>query len=196
MNMELRGKYLHVTPTGKQLLDLAPEALRSPKLTAEWEQKLMAIERGTLERDAFMTDIKAYTNEIVHEIKTADATFKHDNITGTKCPQCESFMLEIENRHGKMLRCKDRSCNYKKNVYKNTNARCPECKKKMKLYGEGDGQMFTCVCGHREKMNTFEKRRKQNKNQRVSKKDVQNYMKKQDDFTNNPFADALKNFKK
>ena len=194
--MELRGKYLHVTPTGKQLLDLAPEALRSPKLTAEWEQKLMAIERGTLKKDAFMTDIKAYTKEIVHEIKTADATFKHDNITGTKCPQCESFMLEIENRHGKMLRCKDRSCNYKKNVYKNTNARCPECKKKMKLYGEGDGQMFTCVCGHREKMNTFEKRRKQNKNQRVSKKDVQNYMKKQDDFTNNPFADALKNFKK
>lgn len=194
--MELRGKYLHVTPTGKQLLDLAPEALRSPKLTAEWEQKLMAIERGTLKKDAFMTDIKAYTNEIVHEIKTADATFKHDNITGTKCPQCDSFMLEIENRHGKMLRCKDRSCNYKKNVYKNTNARCPECKKKMKLYGEGDGQMVTCVCGHREKMNTFEKRRKQNKNQRVSKKDVQNYMKKQDDFTNNPFADALKNFKK
>src|SRR5690625_5458124 len=47
--MELRGKYLHVTPTGKQLLDLAPEALRSPKLTAEWEQKLMAIERRSEE---------------------------------------------------------------------------------------------------------------------------------------------------
>src|SRR5699024_3696760 len=136
--MELRGKFLHVTPTGKQLLQLAPEALRSPKLTAEWEQKLTQIEKGKLKKHDFIAEIKEYTKEIVTEIKRAEATFKHDNITGTKCPQCDKLMLEIENRHGKMLRCKDRSCNYKKNIYKNTNARCPNCKKKLKLYGEGE----------------------------------------------------------
>src|SRR5699024_11602850 len=64
------------------------------------------------------------------------------NVTGTKCPRCDELMLEIENRQGKMLRCKDRSCNYKKNIYKNTNARCPNCKKKLKLYREGKGQTF------------------------------------------------------
>src|SRR5699024_3741540 len=179
--IELRGKYLHVTPTGKQLLELAPEDLRSPALTAEWENKLLQIEKGQLKKEQFIQEIKHYTKDIVHQIKNMDATFKHDNITGTKCPRCDELMLEIENRHGKMLRCHDRSCNYKRNVYKNTNARCSDCRKKLKLYGEGDGQIFTCVCGHREKLETFQKRRKQAQKTRVSKKEVNRYLKKQDD---------------
>src|SRR5699024_3641470 len=125
------------------------------------------------------------------------STFKDDNITGTKCPRCGGLMLEIENKHGKMLRCKDQSCQYKKNIYKNTNARCPNCKKKLKLYGEGDGQTFTCVCGHREKLETFQKRKNKAQNSRVSKKEINKYMKKQDDgFTNNQLADALAKWKK
>lgn len=194
--MELRGKYLYLTQTGKQLLELAPEDLRSPALTAEWEQKLTQIEKGKLNKQQFIAEIKQYTEKIVREIKQADATFKHDNLTGTKCPRCDSLMLEIENRHGKMLRCQDRSCNYKKNVYKNSNARCPNCKKRMKLYGEGEGQTFTCVCGHREKLATFQERRKKEQNKRVSKKDINKYMKKQDDFKNNALAEALAKLKK
>lgn len=195
--IELRGKYLYLTPTGKQLLKLAPEDLRSPALTAEWEQKLLQIEKGHLEKEQFIKEIKNYTKEIVQQIKGTEATFKHDNVTGTKCPRCEELMLEIENRHGKMLRCKDRSCNYKRNIYKNTNARCPNCKKKLKLYGEGEGQTFRCVCGHSEKLDAFQKRRKKTQNARVSKKEINKYMKKQnDELTNNPFADALAKWKK
>ena len=193
--MEIRGKYIYLTQTGKQLLDLAPEDLRSPALTAEWEKKLVEIEQGKLDKQTFITEIKAYTNKIVHDIKQMDATFKHDNVTGTKCPKCEDLMLEIENRQGKFLRCKNRSCNQRKNIYKNTNARCPNCKKKLKLYGEGEGQTFTCTCGHREKLATFEKRRKKHQNSRVSKQDVNKYMKKQDDFKNNALADALAKLK-
>ena len=126
--MEIRGKHIYLTQTGRQLLDLAPEDLRSPALTAEWEEKLLQIEQGKLNKAVFINEIKAYTRDIIFEIKSAEATFKHDNLTGTKCPRCDGLMLEIENRHGKMLRCKDRSCNYKKNIYKNTNARCPNCK--------------------------------------------------------------------
>src|SRR5690625_3797923 len=48
--MEIRGKYIHLTQTGKQLLELAPEDLRSPALTAEWEKKLLEIERRSEER--------------------------------------------------------------------------------------------------------------------------------------------------
>ncbi|HLR03977.1 MAG TPA: DNA topoisomerase III [Virgibacillus sp.] len=195
--IELKGKYLYLTQTGKQLLELAPEDLRSPALTAEWEKKLIQIEKGQLKKEQFISEIKTYTKDIVRQVKNMEATFKHDNITGTKCPRCGGLMLEIENKHGKMLRCKDQSCQYKKNIYKNTNARCPNCKKKLKLYGEGDGQTFTCVCGHREKLETFQKRKKKAQNSRVSKKEINKYMKKQDDgFTNNQLADALAKWKK
>lgn len=194
--MEIRGKYIYLTQTGRQLLELAPEALRSPALTAEWEEKLSQIASGKLNKQTFITEIKQYTKTIVHEIKRMDATFKHDNISGSKCPNCDGHLLEIENRNGKMLRCQDRNCNYKRNVYKNTNARCPKCRKKLKLYGEGDGQMFTCTCGHREKMSTFQERRKQNQHARASKQDVNKYMKQEnEEFTNNPFAEALAKLK-
>ncbi|HLR59456.1 MAG TPA: DNA topoisomerase 3 [Pseudogracilibacillus sp.] len=193
--MEKRGKYLHLTKKGEQILKLAPEALRSPALTAEWEGKLKQIEAGKLSKKAFIKEIKLYTKEIIQHIKGMETTFKHDNITGTHCPKCNKFMLEIENRNGKMLRCQDRACNHKQNVYKNTNARCPNCKKRLKLYGEGDSQMFTCVCGHREKMETFQKRRKKHQKSRVSKQDINKYLKKEEEFTNNPFAEALKKLK-
>lgn len=194
--IEQRGKYLYLTNTGKQLLDLAPEDLRSPALTAEWEDKLLKIENGELEKNQFISEIKSYTKEIVHQIKNMDETFKHDNITGTKCPKCDDFMLEVENKQGKFLRCKNQSCNHKKNIYKNTNARCPNCKKRLKLYGEGDGQTFTCVCGHREKLSAFEKRRKKHQKSKVSKKDIDKYVNNQDDeFVNNPFAEALSKLK-
>src|SRR5690625_1489573 len=81
--MALRGKYLYLTRTGKQLLDLAPEELLSPALTAEWEQKLIQIEKGKLNKQQFINEIKKYTEEIVRDIKSADATFKHDNLTGS-----------------------------------------------------------------------------------------------------------------
>ena len=190
--MELRGKYLYVTQAGRQLLELAPERLRSPALTAEWEKKLQEIEKGKLRKESFISEMKQFTQTIVHDIKGMEARFKHDNITATKCPNCDSFMLEIENKHGKMLRCKDRACNYKRNIYKNSNARCPQCKKKMKLYGEGSGQTFRCVCGHSEKLTTFQKRRKQASKSKVSKRDINKYMKKQEEFTNDALKDALK----
>src|SRR5699024_2643620 len=119
--VELRGKYLHVTSTGKQVLELAPEELRSPALTAEWEDKLVQIEKGQLKKEQFIADIQNYTKQLVHDIKEMDATFKHDNLTGSKCPECGGLMLEIENRHGKMLRCKDRTCRYTQNIYKKEN---------------------------------------------------------------------------
>src|SRR5699024_2559234 len=105
-------------------------------------------------------------------------------------------MLEIENKHGKMLRCKNRSCNYKKNIYKNTNARCPNCKTKMRTFGEGSSKTFTCICYHREKLATLNERKKKQKNQRVYKKDVNKYMKQQDDFKNNALAEQLAKLKK
>ena len=195
--MEMKGKHIYLTSKGKQLLELVPEDLRSPALTAEWEQKLSQIAEGRLKRNQFMKEIKHYTKEIVHEIKETDEKFKHDNITGTKCPNCGKLMLEISNRNGRMLVCQDRACGHRKNIAKLTNARCPNCHKRMELRGEGEGQMFTCVCGHREKLSTFNQRRQKEKKNHVSRKDVNRYLKKQDEgFKNNPFAEALAKLKK
>jgi len=194
--MERRGKYIHLTRKGKQLLDLAPEDLRSPALTAEWEQKLSLIAEGKLNKNKFIAEIKDYTKDIVREIKESDATFKHDNLTGSKCPNCGKLMLEVNNKHGRMLVCQDRSCGHKKNIFKRTNARCPNCKKRLELRGEGEAQMFTCSCGHREKLSTFNKRKQQEKKHKVSKRDVNRYLKKQDDgFKNNALAEQLAKLK-
>lgn len=197
MSMEMKGKHIFITGKGRQLLELVPEGLRSPALTAEWEQKLSLIEQGKLKKSVFIKEMKEYAREVVQEIKQSDATYKHDNITGTKCPKCDKLMLEIDNRHGKMLVCQDRSCGHKRNIFKRTNARCPNCKKKLELHGQGEGQTFRCRCGHTEKLSSFNKRRAREKKHNVSRKEVNRYLKKQDDeFTNNPFAEALKNFKK
>jgi len=195
--MEMRGKHIFITSTGKQLLELVPEDLASPALTAEWENKLSLIAEGKLTKNTFIADMKNYAKEVVSEIKANDATFKHDNITGTKCPECGKLMLEINNKKGRMLVCQDRSCGHKKNIAKITNARCPNCHKRLELRGEGEGKMFICKCGHREKLSAFNKRKQKEKKHNVSKKDVRKYLNRQDDgFKNNALADALAKLKK
>lgn len=193
--MEARGKAIYLTSKGKQLLELVPDDLKSPLLTAEWEGKLEQIAAGKLSKTDFIKEIKQYTKSIVNEIKNKEATFKHDNVTGTKCPECGKLMLEINNKQGKRLVCQDRSCGHKKNIAKNTNARCPKCHKRLQLRGEGEGQTFYCSCGHREKLAAFEKRKKTRQKEKVSKKDMNKYLKKDDGFSNNAFADAFAKLK-
>ncbi|WP_153463693.1 DNA topoisomerase III [Sediminibacillus terrae] len=194
--MEKKGKHIFITSKGRQLLDLVPEDLRSPALTAEWEQKLGEIADGKRSKAAFIQEMKGYAKQVVQEIKHSDATFKHDNMTGTKCPECGKLMLEVNGKKGRMLVCQDRSCGSKKNIAKKTNARCPNCHKRLELRGEGEGQMFTCSCGHREKLSTFNERKKKEKQSKVSKKDVNKYMKKQnEEFTNPALAEALSKLK-
>ncbi|HHB2051296.1 TPA: DNA topoisomerase III, partial [Bacillus cereus] len=79
--IEKRGKDIHITSKGRQLLDLVPEELKSPTLTGEWEQKLEAIAKGKLKKEVFISEMKNYTKEIVSEIKSSDKKYKHDNIS-------------------------------------------------------------------------------------------------------------------
>ncbi|KMM36475.1 DNA topoisomerase III [Guptibacillus hwajinpoensis] len=195
--IEKNGKDLSITSKGKQLLDLVPDELQSPALTAEWEQKLEAIGKGSLTKQAFIEEMKAYADETVKKIKSSTKKYKHDNLTGTKCPDCGNLMLEVKNKKGKMLVCQDRECGYRKGKSKVTNARCPKCKKKLELHGQGDAQTFVCKCGHKEKLSSFNERRKKEKNNKASKRDVSSYMKKQgnDEPVNTALADALAKLK-
>ena len=196
--MEKRGKDIFITSKGRQLLDLVPEELKTPALTAEWEQKLGLISQGKLNKNNFIKEMREYSKTVVNEIKNSEEKFRHDNMTRNKCPECGKFMLEVNSKKGKMLICQDRECGYRENISKITNARCPNCKKKLELRGEGDAQIFTCSCGYREKLLAFNERKAKEKSN-VSKKDVANYLKKQKKEKHEPLntdlADALSKLK-
>ena len=196
--IEKRGQDIFITSKGKQLLDLVPEDLKSPALTAEWEQKLNAIANGKLKRATFINEMKGYSKAIVKEIKNSDKVFRHDNLTRNKCPKCGKYMLEVKGKRGKMYLCQDRDCGHRENISKVTNARCPNCHKRLELRGQGEGKIFTCPCGYREKLSSFNERKKKEKSG-VSKKDVARYMKEQNkeqnELINTGLADALSKLK-
>ena len=197
--IEKRGNHIFTTGKGRQVLQLAPSDLRSPDLTAIWEQKLMSIARGKLRKEEFLTEIEGYTKKIIAEIKSSQAVFKHDNITGKRCPDCDKLLLEVSGKKGKMLVCQDRECGHRKSISLNTNARCPNCHKRMTLSGEGDGRQFSCVCGFRERMAAFEARKEAESAAKLNKHDVDKYLKKvnagEKTEKNSKIADALKGFK-
>lgn len=192
--MEKKDKDIHVTSKGRQLLELVPEDLKKPALTASWEKKLLQISEGKLKKDIFIKDIRGYTEEIVSEIQGGEGKFRHENLTNSKCPQCGKRMLSVKGKNSRMLVCQDRECGYRETVARTTNARCPKCHKRMEMYGKGDAQTFVCGCGYKEKLSVFQDRR-QKEGAGVSKRDVQKYMNKQKKEAerplNNAFAEAF-----
>lgn len=192
--LEKRGKDIYLTSKAKQLLELVPEDLRKPELTADWEMKLSKIAKGSLKRTVFMKDIRDYAEQLIEKIKTGEGKFKHDNLTNTKCPVCGKRMLAVKGKNSEMLVCQDRNCNHREVISRISNARCPVCHKKLELRGKGESQIFVCNCGYKEKLQAFKERR-QNEGAGVSKKEVEKYLTKQKKEAKQPinqaFADAL-----
>lgn len=196
--MEKKGNEIHLTSKAKQLLELVPEDLKKPELTADWEKKLSDIAKGKLRQDTFLKEIRDYTCEIVDEIKTASGTFRHDNITNKICPECGKRLLAVNGKNSKMLVCQDRECGYRETISRTTNARCPKCHKRMEMIVKGKEETFICACGYKEKLSSFQARRKK-EGAGVNKKDVQKYLKQQQkeakEPVNNAFAQALAGIK-
>ena len=63
-----KGKTKSLVPTekGKQMAAALPEVLRSPLMTAQWEQELLKVENGSMPADQFMADIRQMTEKLVH----------------------------------------------------------------------------------------------------------------------------------
>lgn len=192
--LEKRGKDIYLTSKAKQLLNLVPEDLKKPELTADWETKLSKIAEGTLKRGVFMKDIRQYSQALIRQIRAGEGNFRHDNLTNTKCPVCGKRMLAVKGKTSEMLVCQDRECGHREVISRTSNARCPVCHKKMELKGKGDGQIFVCKCGYKEKLSAFKERRER-EGAGVTKKDVAKYLNKQKKEAqapiNNAFADAL-----
>ena len=186
--VERRGKEIVPTSKGIQLVGLVPEDLRSAELTAKWEQELALISKGKVRKNDFITQMRDYASGLVSAVAASGAKYTHDNLTREKCPDCGKFLLDVAGKKGKMLVCPDRECGYRKSVTMQTNARCPNCHKKLDMRGEGDKRMFVCICGYRERLSDFENRRKESG---ASKRDTENFLRNQDKQNSSASNSAL-----
>ena len=104
-----KTKVLLPTDKGKALITVMPEAIQSPEMTADWETKLLQIERGEMEPGEFMTEIKEMISSLVtttEAAKGANALMKN-KIIGV-CPNCGKPVVERE----KGWFCENRECRF------------------------------------------------------------------------------------
>ena len=91
-----KTRYLIPTHKGTALVTVMPEQIQSPSMTAQWEEKLLRIERGEYESEQFMQEIKA---EVAHLVQTyevakdAELIMRQDKIVGI-CPICGASVAE------------------------------------------------------------------------------------------------------
>ena len=149
--VERREKEIVPTSKGRQLIGIVPADLKSAELTAKWEQRLSMIAEGKENDRQFIAEMRKYASSLVSSVIADTSTYRHDNMTREKCP---------------------------------------ECHKKLEMRGEGDKKAFYCVCGFREKLSDFEKRKQESG---AGKRDVAKYMSSQNNKkpASNPLADQL-----
>ena len=112
-----KSKILLPTEKGRALVTVMPEQIQSPEMTADWENKLLRIERGEMEPEEFMTEIKEMVASLVNTteaVKGANALMKNKVIGA--CPNCGTNVVERE----KGWFCENRECRFalwKDNAY-------------------------------------------------------------------------------
>ena len=105
-----KTKYLIPTQKGTALVTILPEQIQSASMTAEWEEKLLEIERGEYSGDAFMGEIEAMISDLVKNYQiVSDAEIlmpKQKSQEIGKCPVCGNDVIE----GAKGWFCVNRSC--------------------------------------------------------------------------------------
>ncbi|MDP3045706.1 MAG: DNA topoisomerase, partial [Bacillota bacterium] len=111
--IERNDKELVPTSKGIQLVKLVAPELRSPELTATWEQSLTDIARGKGSKAKFIKGIRETTVKLVKSVVADDSVYKADNVSKTKCPLCNKYLLLVKGKRGKMFVCQDRNCGHR-----------------------------------------------------------------------------------
>lgn len=143
--IERRMNTLQPTGKGAQLIELVVPELRTPELTAAWEQELERISKGKGDAGKFMESIRKQTEAIVREVKASEAEYKPHNLTHSRCPECGKPLQEIKSKRGKLLVCSDRECAYKRAAEPAlSNKRCPQCHKRMEIHTGKAGKYAQC----------------------------------------------------
>jgi len=186
--VERQNGRFHPTKKGKQLIDLVNDELKSPELTAKWEQELEKISKGKADPKAFLQNIRRQTEQLVSEIKKSEKSYRAHNLTGSRCPECNEFLKERNTKEGKILVCSSPECSFRKRKDpKLSNRRCPQCHKKMEIHNGKAGAYFQC-----RRCNVVEKAEDKKKavNKKEAQKLVQKYSKNED--FGNSLGDLLK----
>ena len=113
--IERRGdkktRYLCSTDKGNALVTVVPEQIQSPSMTADWEEKLLKIEHGEYDSDAFMGEISSMVSGLVktyEAVKGADVLMQPERKVIGSCPACGSDVCET----AKGWFCRDKSCKF------------------------------------------------------------------------------------
>jgi DNA topoisomerase-3 len=115
--IERRGRTLFPTPRGMELLELVPGDLRSPELTARWEQRLARIAQGEERAAEFDRDIRRNATELVELVKSSTATYQPRIVSNEPCPVCGKMMMPVADKKGrKILVCQSLSCGYEQSA--------------------------------------------------------------------------------
>ena len=104
-----KTKILLPTDKGKALITVMPEEIQSADMTADWETKLLRVERGKMEPETFMTEINDMISSLVNTteaVKGASALMKN-KVIGI-CPNCGKSVVERE----KGYFCENRECRF------------------------------------------------------------------------------------
>ena len=113
--IERRGdkkmKYLCSTDKGNALVTVVPEQIQSPSMTADWEEKLLKIEHGEYDSDAFMGEISSMVSGLVktyEAVKGADVLMQPERKVIGSCPACGNDVCET----AKGWFCRDKGCKF------------------------------------------------------------------------------------
>ena len=113
--IERRGdkktKYLCSTDKGNALVTVVPEQIQSPSMTADWEVKLLKIEHGEYDSDAFMGEISSMVSGLVktyEAVKGANVLMQPECKVIGSCPACGSDVCETANGWF----CRDKNCKF------------------------------------------------------------------------------------
>ena len=107
-----KGRQLIPTPDGENLIRILPDPLKSPELTAQWENALTLIAKGEADPDAFMCDIEDMARALVDG--NTDPAEEYKSLFGTPreaigiCPRCGGNVLESK----KNFHCENRDCQF------------------------------------------------------------------------------------
>lgn len=110
--VERKGKNLIPTKAGVNLVTVLPELLTSPKLTADWEQRLNEVAKGQASPEDFMDGIEAMAADLVrkysHISEDGQKLFQPEKETVCLCPRCGKPVYEGK----KNFACSDRACQF------------------------------------------------------------------------------------
>lgn len=111
--IDRKGKELVPTAVGIELIRIVPTMLKSPELTAQWEQRFTDIAEGRESSGHFISEIREETGRLVNQVKNSKQIYEPKNLSRKDCPMCGKKLMEIHDKKGNpKFVCQSLACGY------------------------------------------------------------------------------------